>query len=402
MDPKSPFLAIIPSEEGKDFYNQIAVSLGCPFANIIVGSPANAAAELESSVFCPKFILIDIGSRSHDILPEIDHLAEQCEMGVSVVVSGDTNDISFYRALIGRGVSEYLPNPVDPKAVVDIFKNKKQGQSEAGKGKVISFMSAASGDGASSLAVNTAYAVAEHGRNVVVVDMDYQFGMVAKNLDLASQYGIRDIFEHPERGIDATLLERMVVRYDNKFDVIAAPVSLNFMPEISPNLVREFIDNLQQKYDYVIVDLPHSWSQWTASIITASAHIMLIGQLWLKSVTHASRLLGAWRRLGVEDSNVSVVINRSGAKFKEAVNAKDFERVTGHRIGFYISNDIKTVVEAENKGVSLFELGSSSLANQIDFMADEVLHKMGDKSKKVKPVVKESKGGKKSLFKFKS
>ncbi len=72
-------------------------------------------------------------------------------------------------------------------------------------------MSAASGDGASTAALNTAFCLSQlFNGSTVLVDMDYQFGMVAKHIDLQNQYGIRDLFDHPERGIDATLIKRMV------------------------------------------------------------------------------------------------------------------------------------------------------------------------------------------------
>ncbi len=72
---------------------------------------------------------------------------------------------------------------------------------------MISFVGASAGDGSSALSLNTAYALAKFTREpTLLVDLDYQFGMVAKSLDLASPYGIKEIFEHPDRGIDVTLV----------------------------------------------------------------------------------------------------------------------------------------------------------------------------------------------------
>ncbi len=372
MDQQSPVLAIIVDEADRDFYNQLASSLGYGFANIIAGSPYQASQVIASHNYSPKFIVIDIGSRGQDVLPELDSLAEHCDVDARVVVVGETNDIGLYRALIDKGVLEYLPKPVE----IDALRNtlaKSASDSGGQENPIISFIGASAGDGSSTMALNTAYSLSvKQNKPTVLVDLDYQFGMVAKNLDLATQYGIKEIFDHPDRGIDATLVERMAVAYNKNLDVIAAPSTLQLLPTVKPETIRGLLQALQQQYSYVVLDLPHFWSNWVSTALTSSHHVVLTAQLWLKSVTHSSRLLNEWGRLGIKREGVTVVINRSGSKFKEAVNARDFERVTGYNIGHYISNDIKTVVKAENQGVTIMEIGRSSLANQLEQLADAV------------------------------
>ena len=77
--------------------------------------------------------------------------------------------------------------------------------------------------------------------------------------------------------------------------------------------------------------------------------------------------------MGLNNDMIRVAINRSGAKFKEAVNPRDFERICGKAVDFYLPNDIKTVVNAENQGRTIIELGKSKLAGQILKVAEGVL-----------------------------
>lgn len=376
MDQQSPVLAIIANDSDREIYNQAAASLGYSFANIVVGTPLQAAQILSSTGYSPQFIIIDIHDRGQDVLPELDKLAEFCEINARVVVIGVTNDIGLYRALLDKGVLEYFPKPVEIESIRNVL-IKSVADAGFSDAPIISFIGAAAGDGSSTIALNSAYCLATRQKKpTVLVDLDYQFGMIAKNLDLAGQYGIREIFDHPDRGIDRTLIERMAVSYGNNLDVIAAPSALHYMPPVRPETIRDLLQALQEKYHYIVLDLPHAWSNWVTSALTSSHHVVLTAQLWLKSVTHCSRLLNECVKLGIRPETISVVINRSGSKFKEAVHARDFERVTSHPINFYISNDIKTVVKAENKACTIIELGRTSLTNQMELLADSISDKL--------------------------
>jgi pilus assembly protein CpaE len=359
----------------------VAQVMGVAEPWIMVGTPASAAEKIIKHQITPSHIVLELGARGSDVLPEVDTLGEQCVSGTRVVAVGNTNDIHLYRALVSRGVMDYLPMPVpaaDVKkaletvtatAAAPVAAHAPAPRSGGHEKRIIALMSAASGDGASTLALNTAYAISElqHG-HTVLVDMDYQFGMVAKNINLQSQYGIKDLFEHPERGIDTTLIRRMAAKY-GQLDVIAAPGDLRFLPNLSAQAIPELLTILKQSYDTIILDLPHVWLPWVATACQYSTQLVLVAQLWLKSVTHSARLLKAWREHNISMDAVSLVINRSGAKFKEAIEPRDFERVCNVPIRHMIANDIKSVVMAEGEAKTILELPPSKLGQDIEQLA---------------------------------
>ena len=155
---------------------------------------------------------------------------------------------------------------------------------------------------------------------------------------------------------------------------------------------------LQEKFDFIIIDLPHVWLPWIAAALNNSHHAVMVAQLWLRSATHASRLLGVMREIGISDDALSLVINRSGAKFKEAVGSKDFERVCNKAINFYLSNDIKSVVAAENQGKTIIEIGNSPLERQFRDMAQGLLGLQEDAAPRTSPLQQGGKSGLGSLF----
>ena len=356
----------------------LGIACGAASPHIFAGTLAAAAQHMAQGGLSPSHLVLDIGKSGEAVLPEVDQIAQQCEPGTRVIAVGDANDIQLYRGLLARGVLDYLPMPANPKDVAAALtapsarlaaQSAPQQPTSYAEKRVITFMSAASGDGASTAALNTAYCMSRMFNGAtVLVDMDYQFGMVAKHLDLQNQYGIRDLFDHPERGIDSTLIRRMVVNY-GKLHVITAPAELRYLPAVSADAIRELLNTLKLSYDNIILDLPHVWLPWVAAACQQSNTLVLVAQLWLKSVSHAARMMRVFRDLNIPADRIVTVINRSGAKFKEAIDPKDFERVCGATIRYTLANDIKTIAAAEGSAKTVMELDSSELAEDISQLA---------------------------------
>lgn len=364
MNHASPLLIMSFSRDEAASLAELALSMGYGDAQLVSGSVGECVRALESRAKAPEFLVIDIGGKGRDVLPELDELAQHCEASVHVAVIGTVNDIGFYRELKNRGVLEYFAKPVAPAELAATFTSFKQ-RGRSGAGTVIASMSAASGDGSSTLAINLAYCFAtEHKQPTVLVDMDYQFGLIAKSLDLTAPFGTRELFEYPDRGLDDLLVQKMSVKYDERLSIISSPNELRLMPAIRPDVIEDMLTILRAKYAYVVVELPHVWTDWTAAVLKNADQVMLVGQLWLRSLTHATRLLNAWQGAGIDRGKVSLIVNRSGAKFKEAISAEEFENICNQKIEAHLNNDIKAVVNAENQGKTLMETGAGSLLQQ--------------------------------------
>lgn len=380
MEQASPLMVVLQDAGDQEFANQLATAMGYAFADIIVGTPSDAAQAIAARGLSPAYILLDIGDMSpQEVLAHLDAMAQQCEPNTRVVVMGNVNDITLYRELKSRGVIEYFTKPAEIPSLRSAMMTQNAdvmgGAVKAAGGDecfIVTFMSAASGDGSSTVALNTAYSlVREFNQPTVIIDMDYQFGMIARNLDQSSQYGIKDIFEYPDRIIDKTLIDKMLVSHlhEDNLKVIAAPNDLRVLPNIKPEVIRNLITTLKSQFKFIIIDLPHIWSPWVAAAIGEANHSVMVAQLWLRSVTHSSRMLKSWREIGLHPSKISVAINRSGAKFKEAITDRDYERVCGMDIRFALANDTKSIVSAENQGKTVSEIGTSPLAGQFKDLA---------------------------------
>src|SRR6476661_7836433 len=76
-----------------------------------------AAIEAYRAAPTPNVIVLEADART-DILAGLDQLATVCDPGTRVVVIGRVNDVTLYRELVRRGVSDYVIAPVNALDVV--------------------------------------------------------------------------------------------------------------------------------------------------------------------------------------------------------------------------------------------------------------------------------------------
>lgn len=371
----SGFLAILDDVNSESLAKQVSESLGYVDSQIIIGSPIAAVETIKASG-SPTYILIDVGSNTEGSLKEIDEIAQYCNPNVKVVVIGDINDLNIYREFLQRGVSEYFVKPASIDKIKESFlsgANQVKKDEEDVNGKVISFLAASSGDGSTTIATNVAYTLAkEYGEPVVVVDMDYQFGLVTRNLDLSPSTGLKELYEHPEGSIDGTLLEKTAIPYKDNMYIIGAPRILGPLPEVSNNIITNLIYTLRKNFKYVVLDLPHVWTDWMSILFREADKNYLVGQLNIKSLTHTSRIMDAMQINGVPINKTSIIINRSGSKLKEPITSTDFSMACKKKIDHYISNDSKTISVSEDQGTTAVEVGNSMLNRQFKEIAEAI------------------------------
>ena len=73
------------------------------------------------------FALVTDISGIDDPFPELERLASVCPPDVRVALVGDNREITFYRALIDLGLTEYLPKPLTRDIVLDQLRPKLLG-----------------------------------------------------------------------------------------------------------------------------------------------------------------------------------------------------------------------------------------------------------------------------------
>lgn len=309
----SPVLAFIADEQSEAVLRaclrDLAEGLRVRRGNIIT---AIGALEKEA---VDGILLVDV-TGSADPLRDLDRLARICRPNLRVLVIGDNSDIAFYRALVGDlGVAEYLPKPLTRGSVTSLFGPHIVGTAalpESGRGgRVVVFIGARGGVGATTLAVNAALHLSTLSHtHVALLDLHLVGGSVALMMGTRPSQGLRAALEAPERA-DGLFLDRVSVVVDERLKVIAAEEAFDAPIDVSEAAVLRVVDLLRQRSNYVLVDMPTPPppAMW-ALISEANLTVVVVGPD-LTSVRNGRALRGLVSSLAAQTSAYTV-LNRSG------------------------------------------------------------------------------------------
>ncbi|MBN9553133.1 MAG: CtpF protein, partial [Alphaproteobacteria bacterium] len=201
-----------------------------------------AAIEFYHGQVTPNLLIVETRLSGQAALDELDRLAEVCDPATKVVVIGRVNDVELYRDLMRRGASEYLVAPVSPLQVIEVISGLYLDPAAKPVGKVIAFVGARGGAGASTIAHNVGWYIAEElAINTTIVDFDLPFGTVGLDFNDEAGQGIADALSAPER-LDDVLLDRLLIKRGEHLSLFTAPAMLDRDYDPVPEAYEAVVD----------------------------------------------------------------------------------------------------------------------------------------------------------------
>jgi len=319
-----------------------------------------AAMEYFQGQVTPNLLIIETRLGGNEALYELDRLAEVCDSATKVVVIGRVNDVELYRELMRRGASEYLVAPLDPIHLIEVISRLYSDPDRRPIGRVIAFIGARGGVGASTLAHNIGWVIAEEFQiNTTIVDFDLPFGTVALNFNDEPGQSVADALTAPER-LDDVLLERILLKRGEYLSLFASPASLDREYEHGHDSYEAVIDAVRQTSPCVIVDLPHVWTPWVKATLIAADESVLVASPDLASLRNAKNMLDLLKINRPNDAPPRIVLNKVGLPKRPEIPAKDFAENMGSEPALVLPYDPLIFGQAANNGQMLAELGQKS------------------------------------------
>lgn len=258
----------------------------------------------------PDLMLVDGICRDSTELAHVEQVGTR-HPGLAVLLLCASHTPEFLIAAMRAGVREVLPSPVSDEALraaVDRVAAKLRG-TQPRQGRVLAFMSAKGGSGATFLGTNLAWQLAE-GATVLLVDLNLQFGDALSFVhDGRPPSTIADVAKDISR-LDASLLAASTVKLTPRLGLLAAPEDLSHAAEVRPDHVEAILKVAVTGFDFVVVDLPRSLDPMTIAVLDRATRIFGVLQSALPDLRNATRLLQAFRALGYSDDKLEMIVNR--------------------------------------------------------------------------------------------
>lgn len=286
------------------------------------GGLDGALAALEGGLR-PDLVIVDTTLSGAEMVQGVDRLLARLS-GAKLIVIGAVNDIGVLRALNQRGVSAYMMAPV---AASDLVQAACAQFAHDDRSRVIAVLGARGGVGASSLAQNIAWTLAERcDTQTALVDLDIGFGAAASNFQLEPQSFVTDVMD---RDVGHAAFDRALTQASDRLFVVASPAKPQLGLTLEPASVTAMLARVRRTSAFVVLDLPHVWTAWVKDVLVGADEVVLVAGPDLASLRNADNLTKLLREARGERNAPVLAITMTGVPKRPEIPLKDFAEALG-------------------------------------------------------------------------
>lgn len=331
--------------------------LGKAHVKIQMGG-VTAAIEAYRGSPTPNVIMLESDGRGDGILTGLDALAEFCDAGTRVMVIGRTNDVTLYRELVRRGVSDYMLSPVGTIDVVRSICGLFSAPDAKPVGRILAVVGAKGGVGASTVAHNIAWSVARDlALDSVITDLDLAFGTAGLDYNQDPPQGIADAVFSPDR-IDTAFVDRLLSKCTDHLSLLAAPATLERAYDFGAEAFDSIFDALRATMPCIVLDVPHQWNAWTQRTLVNADDILIVAAPDLANLRNAKNLFDYLRTARVNDHRPSYCLNQVGVAKRPEIKPADFAKALEDQPVAIIPFEPQIFGAAANNGQMIAEVSS--------------------------------------------
>lgn len=361
--PRVTIHAVCDRPEIADMFAGITADRRMARAEISVERGGIEAAIVRfASQASPNLLIIDTVQQGPLMLRSLDRLAEVIEQGTKVVIIGAVNDIALFRELMARGVSEYIVPPIQALDLIRTICGLYVNPDKPFAGRVVAVIGARGGIGASTIAHNLAWSIAERQESsATLLDLDLSFGTAALDFNQDPPQNIADALLAPDR-VDDVFLERVMTKQTQRLQMLTAPATLEREFELDTMSFEVVIDRVRRTSPYVVLDLPHVWTSWVKQTLLSADDAIIVAGPDLASLRNTKNIMDLLKAMRPYDSPPTVVLSMVGVPKRPEIPFKDFAEALGSEPIASFPFDPPLYGMAANNGQMLGEVAAQSKA----------------------------------------
>lgn len=336
--------------------------------------PTASALESRLMQLKPDVVLLDVASDLEAATELIRH-ATSSKPPVQVIGLHTQNDSQAILRSLRSGAAEFLYAPFDVSiqdAAIARIQKLLQPESGETEGRLVLFSSAKPGSGASTLALQTAFALRRaSAKRVLLADLDLTGGSLAFYLKLEPAVSLADLLENYER-LDHAMWSDAVSE-SGGIDVLAAPAVPHPEPP-DPAKLQGLLQYARSRYDWVVADLPTIFDRTALLTLSNADRLFLVSSTELASLHLARRAVKLLSQIGLDTQKFQILVNRMDKR--DELNNSDLNKLFNCRVERGLPNDALSLQRAVTLGQPLD--GESDLGRALDGLVGKLMGALPD------------------------
>jgi pilus assembly protein CpaE len=306
--------------------------------------------------------VVVVASYGHDdgVTAMVDHAVKH-RPDRPVVVMSEASPNGFLRQAFEAGADDVITLPQSSEQVAFTLHKviaRKKGLAVPGRASapLIAVLGPKGGTGKTLVATNLAVALAQRDANVVLVDLDLQFGDIGLALGLSPERTMYDLMKAGPP-FDHEKLDRHLMKHSSGVKVLIAPTRPDQASAVSIEYLRDIYASLRTMCDAVIVDTPPGFTPEVIATIDVSSEICMVGMLDSLSLKNTKLGLETLDLMGYETAHVSLVLNRADSRV--GITADDVSMIVGRGPDVSVPSD-REIPRSVNEGTPIVAAKASS------------------------------------------
>jgi pilus assembly protein CpaE len=221
-------------------------------------------------------------------------------------------------------------------------------------GRIVAVFSGKGGAGVSFFSTNLAAAMPSQ---TLLIDLNLQAGDTASFLGVDVKYSLTDFVRNRAR-LDDSLIASLITPHSARLSLVAAPIEAHDAEDIRPEDVTEILHQLSQKFEFIVLDLPHTFDPVSIAALDMVDEILLLLTVDIPGIRSTKRALKVFDRLGYPRQKTHVVVNRWSKNIDSELSK--VEAHLGEQLIGLVPNDYRRVMDSINLGRPLIQEDPSS------------------------------------------
>src|SRR5260370_353377 len=181
--------------------------------------------------------------------------------------------------------------------------------------------------------MNLAVAIARRDMNVVLVDLDLQFGDIGLGLGLSPARRMYDLMKAGPP-FDHEKLDRHMMKHSSGVKVLVGPTRPDQASAVTVDYLRDVYASLRTMSDVVIVDTPPGFTPEVVATIDVSTSAVIVGMLDSLSLKNTKLGIETLELMGYPGENMTLVLNRADSRV--GITHADVAAIIGRPPDFFV------------------------------------------------------------------